>query len=119
MKRLLRSFSYAFKGIGYVISTQQSMRIHLVCAALAIVAGFVVQLEPLEWAVILILIGLVLALECINTALETVVDRYSTEVNPLSRIAKDTAAGAVLIIAIISVVVGIIIYVNALVRLLT
>lgn len=118
MKRLLRSFLYAFSGIAQAIKTQRSMRIHLFAAVFAIIMGLVTRLTPVEWAIIILLIGLVLAFECLNTTIEATLDRQSTEYHPLTRIAKDAAAGAVLIMAITSVAVGLIIYINALLRLL-
>ena len=116
MMRLLRSFAYAFSGIANAIKTQRSMRIHLVAAALAIIAGFLTHLTPVEWGIIILLIGLVLAFECLNTTIEATLDRQSTEFHPLTRFAKDAAAGAVLIMAITAVAVGLIIYINALLR---
>ena len=116
MKGLIRSFYNAFAGIGRTIITQRNMKIHLSFAVFALVVSFLLRLEPLEWVVICILIALVLLLECLNTAIEAVIDRQSTEPHPLSRNAKDAAAAAVLIAAILSVVVGLIIYINAMLR---
>jgi len=118
MHRIAKSFVYAMSGIAQTVKTQRNMKIHLAFTMLAIVLGFLLRLDYLEWAVILILAGLVLAFECLNTAFEAIVDRYSSEPNPLSRIAKDTAAGAVLITAILAFVAGMIIYINALLRLI-
>ena len=118
VKRILRSFSFAVKGIAHAVRSERNMKIHLIIATLSIVLGFVLRLNYIEWVLILILAGLVLAFECLNTAFEAIVDRYSSEINPLSRIAKDTAAGAVLITAILAFIAGLIIYLHALFRLL-
>ena len=118
MRQFFNSFRNAFAGICRTVASQRNMKIHLVFATLAIASSFALRLEALEWAVICILIGLVLSLECLNTAIEAIVDRYSKEPHPLSRNAKDAAAAAVLIAAILSVIVGLIIYINAALRLM-
>jgi len=118
VKGLIKSFFYAFSGIGRTAITQRNMKIHLCFAVLALMANTVLRLTVMEWVIILILIGLVLSFECFNTAIESLVDRFSTEEHHLSRNAKDAAAGAVLIMAIIAVIVGFIIYINAFVRLI-
>ncbi len=105
------AFSCAWSGIINVIRTQRNMKIHLVIAAVAIVLGFVLSIDAPSWAAIIICIALVLALECVNTALEAVVDLVSPNYSDLARRAKDCAAGAVFICAIGSVVVGIVIFV--------
>jgi diacylglycerol kinase len=116
-KSLAASFGYAFQGIGHAVISQRSMRIHLVIAALAVVAGVFLRLQALEWVAIIVLIGLVLAFEMLNTALEVLTDLVSPHYHPSAKIIKDIAAGMVLILAIISVICGLIIYAQALLRL--
>jgi diacylglycerol kinase len=118
MRSLLKSLRFAGKGISHTLSTQRNMRIHVVIGTLAIIVGFVLCLEPLEWTTLLIMIGLALSFECLNTSLEAIVDRASPEQHPLARIAKDSAAGAVLIMAVTAIIVGVIIYGTALLRIL-
>ncbi len=108
--RLLRSFGHAFAGIGYSLKTQANLRIHVAITLAVIVAGLWLQISPIEWAILVVTIMLVLSAELFNTAIEAVVDRVGTEPHPLSKIAKDTAAGAVLIGAIGSVIVGLLIF---------
>lgn len=108
--RFFRSFSYAFAGIKHVVLTERNMRIHLAVALLVIICGFVFSIATYEWLVILLLIGGVFVLEMINSALERVVDLVTKEYHPLAKHAKDIAAGAVLIYAILSVIIGVIIF---------
>ena len=75
------------------------------------IAGFVLKLSAVEWCICLGLFGLVMALELVNTAVEAVVDLVTQEYKPLAKIAKDTAAGAVLIAAIMAAIAGLIIFV--------
>lgn len=108
--RLFRSFSHAFAGIGYAFKTQANLRIHLVVALAVIVAGLWLQISTVEWTILVVTIMIVLSAELFNTAIEAVVDRVGSEPHPLSKIAKDTAAGAVLIGAIGAVIVGVLIF---------
>ncbi|SEN09681.1 diacylglycerol kinase family protein [Paenibacillus sp. OV219] len=111
MRRLLRSFSFAFAGIGAGIRTQANMRIHVAAAIIVNVAGVIAHLERIEWLVIILMQAAVMAAELVNTAIEHVVDLASPEQQPLAKAAKDTAAGAVLILAIAAVIIGLIVFV--------
>ena len=86
------------------------MKIHCVMAVLVVIAG-IILLSPVEWCICLGLFGMVMALELVNTAVESVVDLVTSEYKPLAKIAKDTAAGAVLIAAIMAAIAGLIIFV--------
>ena len=86
------------------------MKIHCIMAVLVVIAGIILKLSPVEWCICLGLFGLV-ALELVNTAVESVVDLVTSEYKPLAKIAKDTAAGAVLIAAIMAAIAGLIIFV--------
>ena len=81
------------------------------------IAGVVLGITPTEWCICLTLFGLVIALELVNTAIESVVDLVTTERKPLAKTAKDTAAGAVLVAAIMAAIVGLIIFVPRIVSL--
>ena len=87
------------------------MKIHVTVTLLVVIAGLVLGLSVTEWCICLALFGLVMALELVNTAIEAVVDLVTSEYRPLAKVAKDTAAGAVLIAAIMAVVSGLIIFV--------
>lgn len=108
---LASSFGYAFEGIAACISGERNIKIHLSVAAAVVICGFIFKLSPIEWCICLTLFGLVLALELVNTAIEAVVDLVTEERKPLAKKAKDTAAGAVLIAAIMAAVAGLIIFV--------
>lgn len=110
MKRLLKSFVYAWQGIRSVFGSESNMKIHALVAALIVFMGFAFWISPFEWIAIIICIGLVFSAEMFNTALETLTDKVSPEKNKLAGKVKDIAAGAVLIAAIISVIVGLIIF---------
>jgi undecaprenol kinase len=110
MKRLLRSFGYAGEGVGYALRTQANLRIHLTVMVLVIIAGLWLQLTPIEWAILVVMISVVLSAELFNTALEATLDRVSREEHPLAKVGKDVAAGAVLISAIGAVIVGLLIF---------
>lgn len=106
-----KSLGYAISGIIQCIQKERNIKIHLVYMFLVIICGFLFQLSITEWLVCILLFGLVISLELVNTAIEAVVDLCTQEYHPLAKIAKDTAAGAVLISAIASVVIGLIIFV--------
>lgn len=107
---LVTSFYYALEGIKYTIKHERNMQIHLLIMCLVIVAGFVFKITWFEWLICFILFGLVLSLELLNTAIENVVDLVTEEQQKKAKIAKDTAAGAVLIVAIISAIIGLCIF---------
>lgn len=106
---LLDSFRHAFAGLGYALRTQRNARIHLLIAAGVVALGLRLGLSRWEWVVIALTIGFVLVAELFNTVVEAVVDLASPEIHPLARVAKDVAAGAVLLAAILSVVIGLLI----------
>ena len=87
------------------------MKIHVTVTLLVVIAGLVLGLSVTEWCICLALFGLVMALELVNTAVEAVVDLVTEAFHPLAKIAKDTAAGAVLIAAIMAAIAGLIIFV--------
>ncbi len=106
----MKGFSYAFKGISFCIKTETNMRIHIVAAIYVLILAQFYDLSKAEIASLCITIFLVFALEMLNTAVESLVDLVSPEENKLAGIAKDTAAGAVLVSAISSVIVGAVIF---------
>ena len=106
-KRLVDSFRYAFCGICEAYKGEQNLKIHTVIAILVVIFGF----SYVEWLVCLVLIGLVLMAEFFNTAIEYVVDLASPDIHPLAKLAKDTASAGVLMMAIISAIIGLIIFI--------
>ena len=113
LKDRLKSFTHAFSGIGVLIKQEHNARIHLVILILVIIAGIVLKITATGWIAIVFAAGLVFASECFNTAIENLSDVVSPEKNEKIKIAKDVAAAGVLISAIISVVVGIIVFLPA------
>ena len=107
---LAASFGYAFEGIWTGICKERNMKIHCLAIIAVTCAGTLFHITPAEWCICLLLFGLVASLELVNTAVEAVVDQATEEKKPLAKIAKDTAAGAVLFSAIISVIIGLVIF---------
>ncbi|MEH2188353.1 MAG: diacylglycerol kinase family protein [Nostoc sp.] len=104
---LFVSFKYAWAGISYSFQTQRNFRIHVSVCALAIALSVFLHLQAVEIAVIGITSGLVLALELLNTAIESVVDLTVKQTyHDLAKIAKDCAAGAVLVSALVAMLVA-------------
>ncbi len=103
------SFKCAGEGLFYAIRTQRNFRVHLVATALVVLMGLWLRLPGTSWAILVSMIGLVLVIEMMNTAAEALVDLASPDYHPLAKLVKDVAAGAVLVIAITSVVVGLIV----------
>ena len=110
MRAFLRSFRFAFAGIGYVLRSQRNARVHLVAAGLVIVAGLAFRVSSPEWAVLALTIGLVLSAEMINTVAELAVDLLTQRYHPMAKVAKDVGAGAVLVAALAAVGVGIAVF---------
>lgn len=109
-----KAFVCAFTGIIRTFKTQRNMRIHLAVAIVALIIGFLLGLSPFAWALIIICIVIVLAAECLNTAVEEVVDMVSPEYSLPAKWAKDAAAAAVLICAFGAVIIGILVFGSAL-----
>ena len=105
----LKSVSFAINGLKLAWH-EKHFKIHLVAAVLCIALGFFLNISAIEWFVILICIGAVLALEMINTAIEHLVDLVEPNYNPKAGAVKDLAAGAVLVFSVISAFIGIMIF---------
>ena len=110
-KNVIESFKFALAGIWTTIKNERNIRIHFSVMILVIIFGIVFNLELIEWAICVVLFVVVLAGEMLNTAIENVVDLASPEINEKAKIAKDVAAGAELILAIGSAIVGLIIFI--------
>lgn len=113
----LRGFVYAGRGLRYAVRTQRNMRVHLSLACLAIALGLVLRISPVEFALVFIAIMLVFGMEMLNTVVEACVDLITREHHPLARTAKDVAAGAVLLNAILAVIIALFVFVPHLWRL--
>jgi diacylglycerol kinase (ATP) len=111
LKARLKSFTYAFQGWKVLIMNEHNARIHLVAALLAVVCGFVFRVTAIEWIIIVFAIGLVLAAEAFNSAIEYLCNFVSPQYNDLIKKVKDLSALAVLFIAMAALVAGLIIFV--------
>ncbi|MBS1976357.1 MAG: diacylglycerol kinase family protein [Bacteroidetes bacterium] len=110
MKRLIDSFGYAFRGVGFALTGQRNMKIHFTAALIVLAAGLRFEITAMEWCVVATTIGIVMAAELFNTAIEHLVDLVSPERNALAGKVKDIAAGAVLVTALMAIVVGVLIF---------
>lgn len=118
-KKRMRSFSYAFKGIGYLLETQHNSWIECGVGLIAVALGFYFHIRKVEWLFIIFSIALVFMAELMNTAIETLVDLISPEMNEKAGRIKDLAAGAVLFSAIFAFITGIIIFLPRLLSVLS
>lgn len=108
--RFLSSFNYACTGLIHAIKNEQNMKIHLFLAAIVITLSIVLDVPRYEKLILLVVIGIVISLEVLNTAIERVVDLVTKEYHPLAKVAKDVSAGAVLVFSIFAAIIGIVIF---------
>lgn len=108
MSAFFKSFSYAFKGLVFSLK-QRNMKVIFTCAILTVLAALFLKVNSNDWCILLICIGVVISLEMMNSAIEGVVDLISPEQNEKAGRIKDMAAGAVLVTAFISLIIGVII----------
>lgn len=106
-----KSVGYAYDGIFACLKKERNMKIHFLMMFAVMICGFIFSLSILEWSVCFLLFGLVISLEIINTAIEAIVDMTSPQYHPLAKLAKDAAAGAVLVSAIVAAIIGFIIFI--------
>lgn len=109
-KRLISSFKYAIEGLKSAYQSEQNLKIHTIAGIFVMFLAFFLQLSSFEFIICLILIGLVLMAELLNTAIEKAVDLVTDEYKPLAKVSKDIAASAVLVISIISFAIGLILF---------
>jgi diacylglycerol kinase len=117
MKKLIRRFGFAFNGWRLFFRTEQNGQIQGVVAIAVVVLGFAFQISPLEWLALLLCIGLVLGLEMLNSAVEKLCDHVHPQRHTQIKWVKDVTAGAVLWAALISAIVGCIIFLPKLIQL--
>jgi diacylglycerol kinase len=110
-----KSLGYAWSGIWACIKKERNMKIHLGMMIAVIICGLIFSLTYTEWIICILLFGIVMALELLNTAVEAVVDLVSPTYHPLAKLAKDTAAGAVLVAAIAAAIIGLMIFIPKLI----
>ena len=108
--KFLKSFTFAAHGIIYALKSEQNFRFHLFAAVMVLCASWLTGLSKWEWIIIVMLIFGMFMIELVNASIERVVDLASPEIHPLAKQAKDLAAGACLVYAICTVVIGLIIF---------
>ena len=109
--RLINSFKYAFQGLKYAFIYEQNLTVHVLATILVVIFGFLYKISVLEWLVLFLIIGLVIATELINTSIEATIDLITDEINPVAKVAKDTAAAAVLVFGFTALFVGALIFI--------
>jgi diacylglycerol kinase (ATP) len=119
MKKLIRSFGYAFKGVAYATTTQLNFRIHLFATAIALLLGYFLNISINEWLWIALCVIIVLVTELFNTMIEALVDFVSPDFNETAGRVKDMSAGAVVISAAFALLTGIVIFLPKLLLLFT
>jgi len=108
-RSFFEGFRFAAEGLVYVFHSQRNFRVHLVVAAAVGLVGLWLRLPVPSWAILALTVGSVLVTEIFNTAAESFVDLVSPEYHPVAKRVKDLTAGAVLVVAIVSVVVGLLV----------
>lgn len=108
--KIINSFGFAFAGLLHVLRTQRNFRIHIAIALVMSLVGWLLGLNPTEWAVFGVTVIVVLAAEMTNTMVEALVDLVSPGYHPLAKVSKDVAAGVVLLTAIGAMLVGLLIF---------
>ena len=118
IQRYLKSFFHAIDGIIYSIKYEQNMIIIILAAIVCIIAGFIFKISEVEWLFCILIIGMVMGAELINTAIEATIDLETTKMHPLAKIAKDTASSATLIFSITAFIGALIIFLPKMLELL-
>lgn len=111
IKRTLRTFKYSMDGLIYAYKNEQSMLIHAIATVFTVVLGFIYSLSLTEWAIVFIALGVILASELINTAIEAAVDLCTLEIHPLAKIAKDCGSAATFVLTLVSIVICLFVFV--------
>lgn len=108
---IVKSFQYAWTGVITGVRKERNLKFHVAAGLAVVICGVLTGLSRTEWIIIVLLIGGMLALELMNTAIERTVDLVTKEYHPLAKQAKDLAAGAVLIYAVASAIIGCILFI--------
>lgn len=117
-KRFTSSFIYAWRGVKHAVAHEQNLKFHFIIAVVVIILSIALNIPEVEIAILLVVIGIVISLEMINTALERIVDLITKEYHPLARVVKDVSAGAVLVFSIFAVIIGILIFYEPIIQLM-
>ena len=115
-KKQLRCFGYAWKGIRCCVGNDQNLSFHLIAMVVTVIAGFLLEITRIDWMIVILCIGVVIAAELFNSAIEKLVDLVSPERHPIAGQVKDIAAGAVLVCAATAAIIGLIVFIPYLTR---
>ena len=115
-RKRIRSFGYAWKGIRCCIGKEQNLSFHLIATVVTVIAGFLLEITRIDWMIVILCIGVVIAAELFNSAIEKLVDLVSPERHPIAGQVKDIAAGAVLVCAATAAIIGLIVFIPYLTR---
>lgn len=110
MPRRILSFKYAFAGLLIALKEEPNLKTHFLIALVVIAIAAFLKISILDWVIIIFLIGFVISVELTNTAIEAVVDAFTNKEHPGAKLAKDISAGAVLVAAITSAIVGVLMF---------
>lgn len=118
IKRYVYSTKYSIEGLIYSYKNEKSVDLHAILSIITIVLGFILKISLTQWAVVLITLGVVLAIELLNTAIEAVVDMVTLEYHPLAKVAKDCGSAATFTLTMIGIVIICVIYVPKVIELI-
>lgn len=119
LKGYIKGFSYAKDGLKSAYKNEQSMTLHFFTTIIIVTLCIILKATPIEWAVSILLLGLIAGMELINTALEAVIDLICPKIHPLAKVGKDTASGAVGLLSCLAFVFWVILFGPRLVMLIT
>ncbi|WLR60582.1 diacylglycerol kinase family protein [Guptibacillus hwajinpoensis] len=115
--RFLRSFLYASQGFRYLVKNEQNFLFHLIAGSFVLIAGLILELSVIKMCILLTVIGIMLSLEALNTGIERSIDLITEKEHPIAKVAKDVSAAAVFLFAVISVIIGILLFFEPIVHL--
>ena len=104
------AFKYAFQGITSALKEEPKLHFHFLAGLAVLILSFILKISKMDWMIIIFLIGFVIAVELTNTSIEAVVDHFTENVHPGAKLAKDISAGAVLVAALTSTIIGVMIF---------
>lgn len=118
LKNRIDSFKYAITGIGTFFKSQTHPKIHLLALVFVTLAGFLFKVSTTEWLILILTMTIVLVAEAFNSAMEMLCDKVTSEKDPIIKNVKDISAGAVLLSAIASIIIGLLIFLPKILELL-
>lgn len=109
--RFFRSFKFSLQGLAYAYRYEQSMWIHAIGTIFTVTLGIIFKIKLVEWAIVFIALGVILASELINTAIEAAVDLVTLDIHPLAKIAKDCGSAATFVLTLVSIVICLFVFI--------